>query len=175
MPLVHSRTQNAAVFCLFMLLAACGNAPERQAGPAQSTQQTSRQVAGTDPIKAALYAQYQEWRGTPYRYGGLSKNGIDCSGFVHLTLRQRFGSDIPRTTFDQARTGRPVSHGNWQAGDLVFFRTGPEKRHVGIYVEDGQFLHASSSEGVMLSNLSDHYWLARYWKAQRPSDRLAGR
>jgi len=167
MPLVGMFARQFSVFGLVVVLAACGSTPEHRSGTTLVSPQAVRQTSSTDPIKAALYAQYREWRGAPYRYGGQSRNGIDCSGFVQLTLRQRFGSDIQRTTFEQARTGRVVSHGNWQAGDLVFFRTGHKKRHVGIYVEDGKFLHASNSDGVTLSSLHQPYWRQRYWTTRR--------
>lgn len=169
--LIHS----AVVFCLAILLAACGSVPERHAAPVTAPDQPASQPQAADPVKDALYAQYREWRGTPYRYGGLSKRGIDCSGFVYTTFRKHFDQHLPRTTAGQARVGYAVPRDAVTAGDLVFFRTSTKGRHVGIYIEDGQFLHASTSEGVVLSNLEDHYWSAHYWKAQRPSDRLAGR
>lgn len=167
MPLAGMFARQILVFGLVVLLAACSSAPERGTEPVAAPRQTAQQAASTDPIKAALYAQYREWRGAPYRYGGLSKHGIDCSGFVQLTLQRRFGSNVPRTTIEQVRTGHAVSRGHWQAGDLVFFRTGHKKRHVGIYVEDGKFLHASNSDGVTLSSLHKPYWQQRYWTTRR--------
>ena len=167
MPLAGMFARQFSVFGLVVVLAACSSTPEHRSGTAPVSQPAVRQTSSTEPIKAALYAQYHEWRGTPYRYGGQSRNGIDCSGFVQLTLQHRFSSNIPRTTFEQARTGRAVSRGNWQAGDLVFFRTGYKKRHVGIYVEDGKFLHASNADGVTLSSLHHPYWRQRYWTTRR--------
>ncbi len=117
--------------------------------------------------KAVLYDQYQQWRGTLYQYGGLSKSGVDCSGFVYLTFRHRFGLDIPRTTLHQSRLGNAVSSERLQTGDLVFFDTGDDKRHVGIYLENRQFLHASTSRGVTISSLRNRYWKRRYRHARR--------
>lgn len=117
--------------------------------------------------KAALYRQYKEWKGTNYRLGGLNKEGVDCSGFVYLTYRSKFGISLPRTTRYQSAQGMAVSRQALQPGDLVFFKTGAGKRHVGIFVEERKFLHASSSNGVMLSNLDNSYWAAKYWTARR--------
>ena len=128
---------------------------------------TATAPAGSDYVRSALYSQYGEWRGTKYRLGGMSKQGVDCSGFVYLTYRSRFGITLPRTTRHQSNQGMAVSRKALRPGDLVFFKTGPNKRHVGIYVEDRKFLHASSSKGVMLSSLDNKYWTNAYWTARR--------
>jgi hypothetical protein len=115
--------------------------------------------------RAILYQQYQEWRATRYRIGGLSKSGIDCSGFVYVTFRDRFGIQLPRSSDDQAMIGRKVEEAELRTGDLVFFRTGRNDRHVGIFLEDRKFLHASTLKGVMISSLDDIYWSKEYWRA----------
>lgn len=120
----------------------------------------------TDIIEK-LNAQLEKWQGVPYQLGGLGKGGIDCSGFVYLTYKDHFGIELPRTTGQQAQSGQPVKVPGLQAGDLVFFKTGILAKHVGIYVENGEFLHASTGKGVMLSNLSDPYWSSHYWKTVR--------
>ncbi len=118
-------------------------------------------------IRDLLYQQVEEWEGTPYRLGGLSKKGIDCSGFVFMTYLDRFSIRLPRTTYQQSQTGKYVFQRDLSAGDLIFFRIGYKTRHVGIYLENDLFVHASKSRGVMLSNLHDDYWSNRYWKAVR--------
>lgn len=115
--------------------------------------------------RSILYAQYQEWRAVRYRIGGLSKSGIDCSGFVFVTFRDRFGIQLPRSSDDQVTIGRKVDEGELRTGDLVFFRTGRNVRHVGIFLEDRKFLHASTIKGVMISSLDDVYWSKEYWRA----------
>ena len=119
-------------------------------------------------IRQRLLSQYQQWKGVRYRLGGLSRQGIDCSGFVQRTFVEQLGIAVPRTTEQQSRIGTPVPRHALSSGDLVFFKTGFKARHVGIYVGDGQFLHASSSNGVMLSGLEDYYWKDRFWQARRP-------
>lgn len=127
-------------------------------------------VEPTNSISHQLYDQLEAWKGTPYKMGGLSKKGIDCSGFVHLTFRNRLGISLPRTTRALSRTGRKVSPRKLAAGDLVFFRTGLGKKHVGIYLEDGRFIHASTSKGVMESDLDSVYWSDTFWMARRVID-----
>ena len=118
-------------------------------------------------LKASLYQQHQEWKGIPYRLGGMSKRGIDCSALVYLIYRNHMGIQLPRTTQYQAVAGEAIKQGQLRPGDLVFFRTGRRGRHVGIYIEEGKFLHASVSRGVTISHLSDDYWKSRYWRARR--------
>lgn len=128
------------------------------------------QPAPAELIKTALYEQHEEWRYTPYRLGGLSKRGIDCSGFVYTTLRSRFGlDDIPRTAQSMASLGDVIPREQVQPGDLVFFKTNSSRTrwHVGIYVDDQQFLHASTSRGVIMSNLDDPYWRSSFQQARR--------
>jgi cell wall-associated NlpC family hydrolase len=141
------------------MLAACGSQPPLSVPAPQVASER-------DALKAALFQQQRAWQGVPYRMGGLSRQGIDCSGFVHLTYRDLFGIDLPRHTAVQANVGETVPRTALETGDLVFFRTG-STRHVGIYVDQGMFLHASTSSGVMLSSLSDAYWARRFWRAVR--------
>ncbi len=126
-----------------------------------------RAVTSAGAIQSALYAQLKDWKGVRHRTGGLSRSGVDCSGFVYLTYHHRFGIDLPRTARLQSRSGRYVRRSGLQPGDLVFFRTGIFARHVGIYIEKDRFLHVSTKKGVMVSSLKDPYWRKRYWKAVR--------
>lgn len=96
---------------------------------------------------------------SPYRYGGHSPQGFDCSGLVYYA-HLRNGIAIPRTTRDQHRDATPVPLRDLSPGDLLFFRESRRKpTHVGLYVGDGRFIHASTSEqAVTLSRLSNPYW-----------------
>ncbi|MDG6882150.1 Probable endopeptidase Spr precursor [Phocoenobacter uteri] len=116
-----------------------------------------------------LIKQYNSWKGTRYQLGGMSKRGVDCSGFTLVTFRDLFGLRIARTTVAQSKQGFYIPKHNLQAGDLVFFKTGrgPFGNHVGIYVKNGVFLHASSKKGVTYSNLNSPYWKKVYWQARR--------
>lgn len=118
-------------------------------------------------VSQRLLAQHRQWRGVPYREGGQSRRGIDCSGFVQVAYRSVFGKKLPRTTEQLAEEGWEIDRESLRPGDLVFFKTGWWARHVGIYVNNGRFLHASKSRGVMLSPLSNPYWRDTYWMARR--------
>ena len=118
-------------------------------------------------LQKALLAHYQSWKGAPYRYGGLSRRGIDCSGFVYLTYRNVLGIKLPRSTKLLSRSGRVTAKRDLTTGDLLIFNTAPKTLHVGIYIGDNRFMHASKSRGVMLSELSNPYWTDRYWKSIR--------
>lgn len=118
-------------------------------------------------VRQKLLNHYQLWRGTPYQYGGLSNNGVDCSGFVFLAFKNSLGKIIPRTTRAQSRQGKSVSQSKLQVGDLVFFNTKKTTQHVGIYIGNKEFIHASTSRGVMISRLDNPYWQSVFWKAKR--------
>jgi cell wall-associated NlpC family hydrolase len=118
-------------------------------------------------LQRRLQSHYRSWKKTPHKLGGLSRQGIDCSGFVHVTYRDVFTTRVPRSTETLAKAGKPVKRRNLKTGDLVFFKTGRKQRHVGIYVGNGQFIHASSSRGVMQSSLDNVYWREHYWQAKR--------
>lgn len=119
--------------------------------------------------KNMLRAQYHEWKGTRYKYGGSGKDGIDCSGFVLQTFVSKFDIKLPRKSIMQGEVGYDIPTDLLQPGDLVFFKIGATTNHVGIYIENGEFIHASTSQGVTKSSLTDPYWHRRYWKARRIS------
>ncbi|MFT6352971.1 C40 family peptidase [Neptuniibacter pectenicola] len=121
------------------------------------------------PVAHALLDQHKNWQGTPYQWGGESRQGVDCSAFTQLTYQTVFGYQLPRTTIAQVDSGVAIKQHQLTPGDLVFFKLGGNKqRHVGVYVEQGVFLHASTSKGVTLSRLDNPYWKQHYWKAVRP-------
>lgn len=118
-------------------------------------------------VRSRLMAAYSQWKGVPHRDGGLSKMGVDCSGLVYLTFADIFGVRVPRSTEYQSQRGLVVEQSHLKPGDLVFFDTGIKKRHVGIYLGRQQFMHASSSRGVMISRLDNPYWKDAYWHGRR--------
>lgn len=116
----------------------------------------------------AIIRTAKQYIGVPYVWAGTSPAGFDCSGLVYYVFKQH-SITLNRTAKAQYQHGTYVSKGNLKAGDLVFFEntytTGIS--HVGIYIGDGQFIHASSSKGVMISNLSNTYWASHYYGARR--------
>ncbi len=113
-----------------------------------------------------------EWRGTPYKIGGTTKAGVDCSAFVRAAYKEALNVDLPRTSAEQELLGANVERANLQSGDLVFFRTqgmGPffKSRHVGVYLGGGEFAQSSGSHGVTISRLDNYYWNKKYHGARR--------
>ncbi|MBV8372646.1 MAG: C40 family peptidase [Candidatus Eremiobacteraeota bacterium] len=122
-------------------------------------------LARTSKIAQTLARSALRFLGTPYVFGGTSTSGFDCSGFVQHVFAL-LGVGLPRTADAQYDAGKPAVGGP-RAGDLVFFDTYGGVSHVGIYLGHGEFVHASSSHGVMVSKLSEAYWAARYVGAKR--------
>jgi lipoprotein Spr len=114
-----------------------------------------------------LLEQVDEWYGTRYRMGGMSKSGIDCSAFVQAVYLSAFAVSVPRTAREQYRYARIISATELKEGDLVFFNTTGGVSHVGIYLRNNKFIHASSSKGVTVSDLFEPYYLRRYIGAGR--------
>jgi len=114
-----------------------------------------------------------EWYGTRYRYGGEDKEGVDCSAFVQSFMLSLYGLTVPRTSKEQyAQSGR-IKKTELQEGDLVFFHTkgkGKSISHVGVYLRNNKFIHASSSGGVMISDLDEEYFHKRYVASGRFRD-----
>lgn len=145
------------------LLAACSsNPPAPRISPA-----SGGTVPVKDPSHPAL-AVATRMLGTPYRYGGSSPRGFDCSGLVYYAYHQT-GVPVPRTTRAQQRHARPVFVAHIQPGDLLFFRHGKRAvAHVGIYSGHSQFIHApSSGKRVSYARLDNPYWQQRLVGAGR--------
>ena len=116
---------------------------------------------------SAIIATAKEYIGVPYVWGGSTPSGFDCSGFVQYVFNAH-GISLPRTSKQQYGVGTYVSKANLKAGDLVFFDTeGSGISHLGIYIGNNQFVHASSSKGVTITSLSNTYWAPRYYGAKR--------
>jgi len=109
----------------------------------------------------------QPWLNTPYRYGGNTKNGTDCSGYVMQIYKEKTGKQLPHSSRALYKMGKSVNVEDLQTGDLVFFGNHWGVNHVGIYLSNGNFTHASSSDGVAIIPLSTKYWKKRYLGARR--------
>lgn len=112
-----------------------------------------------------LYVEASEWIGVPYRPGGDTKRGTDCSGFTQQLYKKVYHTKLPRSADQQKGKSSNVSKRNLREGDLVFFtssRSGKKVAHVGIYLKNGKFVHASTSNGVIVSKLDEKYY-TRNW------------
>lgn len=99
--------------------------------------------------------------------GGNSRKGIDCSAYMQRVFQDEFAVSLPRSTGEQMKLGSRVAKSQLHTGDLVFFKTSSRQRHVGVYIGEGEFVHASTSMGVTVSSLDNQYWGARYELARR--------
>ena len=110
---------------------------------------------------------FKQWEGAPYQFGGTSKHGVDCSAFVQLAYRDATSVQLPRTTLKQSQIGTKINYELAESGDLVFFKTNRTTRHVGVYLGNRQFMHASTSKGVIISRLDNPYWASKFWHFRR--------
>lgn len=144
------------------LLSACSSGPDPET-----------QVNASLPVNQLLsdnqdlFQFFNEWEGTPYRLGGTKKSGIDCSAFVQKAFVEAYQMSLPRTTRQQSKQGVEMSWSDAQQGDLVFFKTRRSTYHVGIYLGNKQFMHASTSKGVIISRIDNPYWASKFWQVRR--------
>jgi murein DD-endopeptidase / murein LD-carboxypeptidase len=110
-----------------------------------------------------LIREIASWLGTPYRYGGQTRAGADCSGFARAVYLQVYGIDLARVTVNMAQNSSRVGKRRLHEGDLVFFRINGRKiSHVGIYISNNKFVHASTSRGVIINDLDEPYYNERF-------------
>lgn len=150
-----------AFACLLFLGAGCAPKVVIQS-PATPPPQSASIVPSVSEI---LLSHFQAWKGVRHRVGGTDRQGVDCSGLVQVVFRDAFQVDLPRTSRAQSRAGQPVDSRDLRPGDLLYFL---DKRgdHIGVVVSDRTFMHASASQGVILSTL-DGYWWPRLKRVQR--------
>ncbi len=151
----------AMVCCVFVLGPA--SALARHAG----TYDAAYIHKADEQIRQQLQRFYRHWQGVPYAYGGTNMHGVDCSGFVYRLFRDVYGLRVPRTTRELARLPWRVDANHLIAGDVLIFGRNARNLHVGVYLADGEFIHASKSKGVIKSSLSNPYWASRYIRAVR--------
>jgi lipoprotein Spr len=109
-----------------------------------------------------LYEAIENWWATRYRYGGSTKKGIDCSALTGALLNEAFGFILPRTARDQYAQCEKIARENLDEGDLVFFNTRGGVSHVGVYLGNNYFVHASVHSGVTINSLNDDYYSRKY-------------
>ncbi|OGU11107.1 MAG: hypothetical protein A2X61_00350 [Ignavibacteria bacterium GWB2_35_12] len=129
-----------------------------------NTVQYSPETIGTERFR--IIGEAESWLGTPYCYGGYTKDCTDCSGFI-LNIFQTAGIALPRTAESQFEFGSDIDESEKEAGDLVFFRDKSKISHVGIYAGNNEFIHASISNGVVRQSLDDFYYREHYAGAKR--------
>jgi cell wall-associated NlpC family hydrolase len=118
-------------------------------------------------LRSKLDEAFKDWKGVPYLLGGNGYDGVDCSAFLQIVFADYFEVKLPRVTVDQMKVGKSVKKNNIRIGDLVFFKTGRKTMHAGVMINDQQFMHASTSSGVMISALQERYWNDTYLTTRR--------
>jgi cell wall-associated NlpC family hydrolase len=161
-------------FLLLMLfVSSCKS--KKTASTKKSQSHTIKVTANTAPTKEAesIVKYAKTFDGTRYKYGGTTKRGMDCSGLIHISFKEH-NINLPRTTAALQSTGNWIDLKEVNTGDLIFFATNKNSRkvnHVGIVtgVRPGhvEFIHASSSKGVMVSSLAERYWYFAFVQARR--------
>ena len=129
------------------------------------------QIAGialsVNPMSLKLHDFIFDWIGKPYRFGGESKKGIDCSAFARELYSRVMGQYLPRNSRQQFKYVKPINKEELQTGDLVFFKIKTRDiSHVGVYLSDNKFIQSSKS-GVNVASLDNSYWKRYYYKAGR--------
>ena len=146
---------------------ATDKAPDEEESLAKDYLSQIMHVAVSATSNMKLFSFVYDWIGTPYRFGGNSKKGVDCSAFTKQLYDQVFNLDIKRNSRDIFSMVSPVSKDDLKEGDLVFFKIHSRSiSHIGIYLGDGRFAHASL-RGVAISNLDDAYYSRYFYKGGR--------
>ena len=171
-PGAHYRRNALLALSTALLLAGCGGRDNvRPSAPRQPPTRDWPVTQPVDPAKAnAVLMRAISLVGTPYRYGGNTpEGGFDCSGLVNYVFRDMLDLRLPRTSRELAATQGPrISPDHLASGDLVFFGSGGQVSHVGIYVGEGRFVHAPNSGGtVRLDRLDGAWWRDHYTGARR--------
>ena len=154
----------ALLLAVLFALAGCTGSGGTIARPIEARPPASAAEAAAE---AHLRTLAQQWLGIPYRFGGENpRTGMDCSAFTRALVGQAYGLSLSRSTLSQVREGREVGRDELQVGDVLFFRTGRGQRHAGVYLGAGQLVHASTSRGVVVDELSG-YFDRTWWTARR--------
>ncbi len=133
-----------------------------------TTVKTTKKLSSSEKeIKKKLDEAFRDWKGIPYVLGGSSYSGVDCSSFMQIVFEDYFGAKLPRTTAEQLKVGKSIKRNKIEIGDLIFFKTGRKTLHVGVAVSNGEFMHASTSSGVMISGIEERYWADAYLTTRR--------
>ena len=154
---------------MFMLMM-CGGLFSCKTHKEASAVHDLNEMAQSDNVNKYLLEEAKSWIGVPYKYGGNSKRGVDCSGLVVQVYKQVYGINLQRSSnLIYEKNCNKIKKNDLKEGDLVFFSTGRSKKinHVGIYLAKDKFVHASSSRGVIMSDLKEPYYISTYVSSGR--------
>ena len=118
-------------------------------------------------ISRLLIKEYKLWKGTPHMMGGNTRNGVDCSGFVHQIFKGVLNINVPRSTQLFLKAGVKIKKTELRPGDIIIFKPPSYPRHIGIYAGKNKFIHTSKSKGVTMTDLNNTYWKKCYDSSRR--------
>lgn len=162
------------VFLLFPLFSAvgCGTKQHTTSSAAKNIEEKYAHLLGVSAKNISnrkLYSFIDEWYGTPYKYGGKTKKGIDCSGFISILFKEVFGKEVIGSSTSMYHQCSTISKEKLREGDLVFFMIdSKEVSHVGIYLRNNKFVHASTKAGVVINDLKEEYYRKYFWGGGQP-------
>jgi len=126
------------------------------------------EVSKEDIANKKLFLFIDEWYGTPYKYGGKTKKGTDCSGFTGAAFKEVYGKELAGSSLSMYNQCRRIPKEELREGDLVFFKIGSkEVSHVGIYLQNNKFVHATTKAGVMIDDLDEDYYKKYFFNGGR--------
>lgn len=167
---LHKLTMLCTILIVTAGLSSCrsSNIPANMQAIAKASVKLGIDIGPKDNHK--LYIEAAKWIGAPYRAGGKSLNGTDCSGLTTTIYQKVYGIKLPHRAEEQQKLGTKKDKNKLQEGDLVFFSSNRTKKrvaHAGIYLKDGKFIHASSSNGVIISSLKEDYYKRNWISGKR--------
>lgn len=173
------------ILSFFLILSACSNSVRFSSDNNNNKKKTKTKYSPDSPKKQIsfnnnieneslseqLVSYSKNWLGVPYRYGGNTTDGIDCSGFIK-NIFHYIGYNLPRTAQQQYDFTRKIPEKNVKQGDLAFFRRRGKIFHVGLYIGDNKIIHSSSSKGVIIQDLSDSWLKSNFYSFGRIDNQL---
>ncbi|MEE4356635.1 MAG: NlpC/P60 family protein [Desulfococcaceae bacterium] len=155
------------IFLIFCIQG-CGSALRYPNGYPDSAYPPGEAFQALNETEEYIWNEVRKWQGVPYKWGGESRAGVDCSGFTKVIYQKLFDIRLPRTSEAQSGIGHPIPGKHFlQAGDLLFFQLPGKFHHVGIYLGKQKFIHASRSKGVKVSSLAQPFWQRSYRTSRR--------
>ncbi len=170
MTMLHYRSVCIVITFVFVILSSCHSRKATVYNSSMSKKElgNEKKELKDTHVKKSLRQEIDAWLGVPYRYGGNDKGGVDCSGFVNAIYLSVYHVKLPRTSKDIYKACRKIEDKELKEGDFVFFDyEGKGVSHVGIYLSDGKYAHASTSKGVLISDLNNLYARKKYVGAGR--------
>ncbi len=166
---MSSKSSVSAVLFISSLLVACHSSKNFVGNISKQEVRLAEQRLGMDISKhddVALMVESSRWLGVPYKFGGLSRDGLDCSGLTTVIYYNVYNTKLHRKSIDQFNLdSRHIKRQKLKSGDLVFFsitQSGKAIDHVGVYLKDDKFIHASTSKGVIVNNLDEQYYTSHW-------------